>query len=127
MRGAFPTSLMRHWDTLFGGGDVYTSLKGAMTMAESDAIETRVGTLEREMREIKQEIRSHADQIQEIRLLNTEFKKDLERITEKLDEIAFNLKELMEVPKNRWNSAVGTVITAVLAAIIGFMLRGVGL
>lgn len=96
-------------------------------MAESDAIETRVETLEREVREIKQELRNHTDQIQEIRLLNTEFKKDLERITEKLDEIALNLKELMEVPKNRWNSAVGTVITAVLAAVIGFMLRGVGL
>ena len=39
----------------------------------------------------------------------------------------FTLKELMEVPKNRWNSAVATVITAVLAAVIGFMLRGVGL
>ena len=96
-------------------------------MAESEAIETRVLTLEREVHEIKQELRNHTGQIQEIRLLNTEFKKDLERITEKLDEIAFNLKELMEVPKNRWNSAVATVITAVLAAIIGFMLRGVGL
>ena len=96
-------------------------------MAESDVIETRVLTLEREVHEIRQELKNHTDQIQEIRLLNTEFKKDLERITEKLDEIALNLKELMEVPKNRWNSAVGTVITAVLAAVIGFMLRGVGL
>ena len=42
-------------------------------MAESDAIETRVETLEREVREIKQELKNHTDQIQEIRLLNTEF------------------------------------------------------
>ena len=96
-------------------------------MAESDAIEVRVETLEREMREVKKEIEEHREQIHKVELLNTEFKKDLERIAIKLDEIALNLKELMDLPKDRWNSAVATVITAVLAAGVGFLLRGVGL
>lgn len=96
-------------------------------MAESDAIEVRVRTLEREMGEVKKELEDHREQIHKVELLNTEFKKDFERVTQKLDEIALNLKELMEVPKNRWESAVGTVITAVLAAVIGFLLRGIGL
>lgn len=96
-------------------------------MAEADAIEVRVRTLEREMGEVKKELEEHREQIHKVELLNTEFKKDLERITQKLDEIALNLKELMDVPKSRWNSVVGTVITAVAAAVIGFMLRGAGL
>lgn len=96
-------------------------------MAEADVLETRVRTLEREMSEVKQELENQREQIHKVEILNTEFKKDLERITQKLDEIALNLKELMDVPKSRWNSAVGTVITAVVAACIGFILRGVGL
>ena len=96
-------------------------------MAESDAIEVRVKTLEREMIEVKKEIEEHREQIHKVELLNTEFKKDLERITLKLDEIALSLKEIMDLPKDRWNSAVATVITAVLAAGVGFLLRGAGL
>ena len=96
-------------------------------MAESDVIEARVRTLEREMGEVKKELEEHREQIHKVELLNTEFKKDLERITLKLDEIALSLKEIMDLPKDRWNSAVATVITAVLAAGVGFLLRGVGL
>ena len=53
------------------------------------------------------------------------YNNDLGHIKDTADEMNDNLKSLMEVPSNRWNTAIACIITAIITAVISFVLKGV--
>lgn len=50
---------------------------------------------------------------------------DLDHIKEAVDEMNNNLKILMAVPGKRYDTIIVCIITAVVGAVVGFMLSGI--
>lgn len=50
---------------------------------------------------------------------------DLNHIKSTVDEMNNNIKTLMEVPGKRYDTIIVCVITAIVSAVIGFMLSGI--
>lgn len=53
------------------------------------------------------------------------YSNDLDHIKATVDEMNNNLKILMAVPSKRYDTIVVCVITAIVSAVVGFMLSGV--
>lgn len=53
------------------------------------------------------------------------YSNDLDHIKETVDEMNSNLKILMAVPGKRYDTIIVCIITAVVGAVIGFMLSGI--
>ena len=53
------------------------------------------------------------------------YSNDLDHIKETVDEMNNNLKILMAVPGKRYDTIIVCIITAVVGAVVGFMLSGV--
>lgn len=50
---------------------------------------------------------------------------DRRHITQQLDEINVNVKSLMQQPGKRYETIVTSILTAVIGALIGFVVSGV--
>lgn len=50
---------------------------------------------------------------------------DLNHIKSTVDEMNNNIKTLMEIPGKRYDTIIVCVITAIVSAVIGFMLSGI--
>ena len=50
---------------------------------------------------------------------------DRKHINEKLDKIDVNVESLMQKPAKRYDAAVTGIITAIIGALVGFLLSGV--
>lgn len=65
------------------------------------------------------------DRISELERKIALYNNDLGHIKDTVDEMNDNLKSLMEIPSNRWNTAIACIITAIITAVISFVLKGV--
>ena len=54
-----------------------------------------------------------------------ESREDRKHINEKLDKIDVNVESLMQKPAKRYDTVVTGIITAVIGALVGFLLSGV--
>lgn len=94
-------------------------------------VNTRVGALEKEFDRYRESSsNTHKeifDRIGSLEQSGAAVKVQLDKIEEKLDELAVSIKSLTERPGKRWDAIVDKVIWAVLAAVIAFLLGRVGL
>lgn len=93
------------------------------------ANEHRIKSLEEDFREFRERNSKDHKEFYN-RLENTEkdmvsSKADREHINVKLDEISADVKSLAEKPAKRYETIVTSVLTAIIGALVGFILSGV--
>lgn len=91
--------------------------------------EHRIKNIEEKLKEMKSSNSEYHkefyNRIEKLERDMVESENDREHITEKLDEIGENVKSLMEKPAKRYETIVTSVLTAVIGALVGFLLSGV--
>lgn len=91
--------------------------------------EHRIKNIEEKLKEMKSSNSEYHkefyNRIEKLERDMVESENDRVHITEKLDEIGENVKSLMEKPAKRYETIVTSVLTAVIGALVGFLLSGV--
>lgn len=91
--------------------------------------EHRIRNLEENLKDFKERSsRDHKefyDRIENVEKDMVESQGDRKHITQQLEEINGNVKSLMEKPAKRYDTIVTSVLTAVIGALVGFILSGV--
>lgn len=96
---------------------------------ETDCVnERRIQCMEDELKELKRkysdEHKEFYDRIEDLEKENAVIKNDLDHICKTVDEVNKNLKTLMQQPAKRYETFVVAAITAIITAVIAFILRG---
>lgn len=91
--------------------------------------EHRIKLLEEQLRDLKgkssAEHKEFYDRFEELEKDLLESQIDRRHITEQLSEINLNVKALMAQPGKRYETIVTSVLTAIIGALVGFMLSGI--
>ncbi len=91
--------------------------------------EHRIKRLEDDVKELKKknsdDHKEFYDRIENVEKDMIESQGDRQHITQQLNEININVKALMQQPGKRYETIVTSALTAIIGAIIGFLLSGV--
>ena len=91
--------------------------------------EHRIKNLEEDLREFKErnskDHKEFYNRLEDVEKDMVSSKSDREHINAKLDEISTNVKSLAEKPAKRYETIVTSVLTAIIGALVGFILSGV--
>lgn len=91
--------------------------------------EHRIKNLEEDLREFKErnskDHKEFYNRIEDVEKDMVSSKSDREHINAKLDEISTDVKSLAEKPAKRYETIVTSVLTAIIGALVGFILSGV--
>lgn len=91
--------------------------------------EHRIKNLEEDLREFKErnskDHKEFYNRIEDVEKDMVSSKSDREHINAKLDEISTDVKSLAETPAKRYETIVTSVLTAIIGALVGFILSGV--
>lgn len=91
--------------------------------------EHRIKNLEEDLREFKErnskDHKEFYNRLEDVGKDMVSFKSDREHINAKLDEISTDVKSLAEKPAKRYETIVTSVLTAIIGALVGFILSGV--
>lgn len=95
----------------------------------NDANEHRFIKIESDIKDLQEKnSRDHKEfynRIESVEKSMVESQGDRKHIREQLDKISDNLDTIMQGPANRYETIVVCVITAVVSAVVGFVLNGV--
>ena len=85
---------------------------------------TKCDFLEKDMKEVKTEIKDIYARLHfnEKSINGTEIK--LNAIIQSIDELKFKLDKLTEAPARRWETVIGTGIAVIVTAILTYFLKG---
>lgn len=91
--------------------------------------EHRLKSLEEDFRDFKannsKDHKEFFNRIENVEKDMVESQGDRKHITQQLDEISLNVKSLMDKPGKRYETVVASVLTAIIGALIGFIMSGV--
>lgn len=91
--------------------------------------EHRIKNLEEDLREFKErnskDHKEFYNRLEDVEKDMVSSKSDREHINTKLDEISIDVKSLAEKPAKRYETIVTSVLTAIIGALVGFILSGV--
>lgn len=91
--------------------------------------EHRIKNLEEDLREFKErnskDHKEFYNRLEDVEKDMVSSKSDREHINTKLDEISTDVKSLAEKPAKRYETIVTSVLTAIIGALVGFILSGV--
>lgn len=91
--------------------------------------EHRIKILEDDFREFKannsKDHKEFYNRLEDVEKDMIESQGDRKHITQQLDEINVNVKSLMQQPGKRYETIVTSILTAVIGALIGFVVSGV--
>ena len=91
--------------------------------------EHRIKSLEDDFREFKannsKDHKEFYNRLEDVEKDMIESQGDRKHITQQLDEINVNVKSLMQQPGKRYETIVTSILTAVIGALIGFVVSGV--
>lgn len=90
--------------------------------------EHRFHTIDEKIKELERKCSSDHkefyDRIEDLEKENAVSRNDMEHIRDTVDEMNENLKSLMQQPAKRYDTIVVATITAIIAAVVAFLLRG---
>lgn len=90
--------------------------------------EHRIKSLEEDFRDFKannsKDHKEFYNRIEAVEKDMVESQGDRKHITQQLDEISSNVKSLMEKPGKRYETVITSVLTAIIGALIGFIMSG---
>lgn len=91
--------------------------------------EHRLKSLEDDFRDFKannsKDHKEFFNRIENVEKDMVESQGDRKHITQQLDEISLNVKSLMSKPGKRYETVIASVLTAIIGALIGFIMSGV--
>lgn len=91
--------------------------------------EHRIKNLEEDLREFKErnskDHKEFYNRLEDVEKDMVSSKSDREHINTKLDEISTDVKSLAEKPAKRYEMIVTSALTAIIGALVGFILSGV--
>lgn len=91
--------------------------------------EHRIKNLEEDLRDFKErnskDHKEFYNRLEDVEKDMVSSKNDREHINAKLDEISTDVKSLTEKPAKRYETIVTSVLTAIIGALVGFILSGV--
>ena len=91
--------------------------------------EHRIKNLEEDLREFKErnskDHKEFYNRLEDVEKDMVSSKSDRAHINAKLDEISNDVKSLAEKPAKRYETIVTSVLTAIIGALVGFILSGV--
>lgn len=91
--------------------------------------EHRLKSLEDDFRDFKannsKDHKEFFNRIENVEKDMVESQGDRKHITQQLDEISLNVKSLMAKPGKRYETVIASVLTAIIGALIGFIMSGV--
>ena len=91
--------------------------------------EHRIKNLEEDLREFKErnskDHKEFYNRLEDVEKDMVSSKSDREHINAKLDEISTDVKSLAEKPAKRYETIVTSALTAIIGALVGFILSGV--
>ena len=91
--------------------------------------EHRIKNLEEDLREFKErnskDHKEFYNRLEDVEKDMVSSKSDREHINAKLDEISTDVKSLAEKPAKRYETIATSVLTAIIGALVGFILSGV--
>lgn len=98
-------------------------------MGYENDFEHRFKLMEDDIKELKEKnSKDHKEfynRIEDVEKAMVESASDRKHINEKLDKIDVNVEALMQKPVKRYDTVVTGIITAVVGALVGFLLSGV--
>lgn len=94
----------------------------ALTITASKKLKKNIHDMQEKQSERHKEFYSRINKLEQKTAL---YSNDLDHIKETVDEMNNNLKILMAVPGKRYDTIIVCIITAVVGAVVGFMLSGV--
>lgn len=98
-------------------------------MGYENDFEHRFKLVEDDIKELKEKnSKDHKEfynRIEDVEKAMVESASDRKHINEKLDKIDTNVESLMQKPAKRYDAAVTSIISAVIGALVGFLLSGV--
>lgn len=91
--------------------------------------EHRIKSLEDDFRDFKannsKDHKEFYNRLEDVEKDMVSSKSDREHINGKLDEISENVKALMDKPGKRYETVVASILTAIIGALVGFVMSGV--
>lgn len=91
--------------------------------------EHRIKSLEDDFRDFKannsKDHKEFYNRLEDVEKDMVSSKSDREHINGKLDEISENVKTLMDKPGKRYETVVASILTAIIGALVGFVMSGV--
>ena len=91
--------------------------------------EHRIKSLEDDFRDFKannsKDHKEFYNRLEDVEKDMVSSKSDREHINRKLDEISENVKALMDKPGKRYETVVASILTAIIGALVGFVMSGV--
>lgn len=91
--------------------------------------EHRIKNLEEDLRDFKErnskDHKEFYNRLEDVEKDMVSSKSDREHINAKLDEIRTDVKSLTEKPAKRYEMIVTSILTAIIGALVGFILSGV--
>lgn len=88
-------------------------------MNENLTNEHKIKMLETEVSQLKKKVEKSEDDIKDILINNSAQAERDKYIMEKLDKLTLRVEELTNVPRDRWNIVIASIITAIIGVLVG--------